>query len=539
MATYNSNYELAQEISARIGTEPIPFDSVHSLCLEIYRELGGAEEDFDSVYAILLATLPLIDTIADKVIDDSIITTAKTWSSSKINTQLSGKQDSLTAGEGIGISGSTITVVGKQDTINDLDTIRSGAALGATALQSVPSEYITDSELATELSGYTTVSDFNTGLAGKQDTLIAGANISISGNTISATDTTYQASDFDIKDLSDSTGLRNAWSGKQDTLTAGSGINISGNTISTIALTPTAGYNYATKYIDDDTDLEGTNVATGNFSNWAEGSKTTATSTYGGNHAEGYSTSSTGEYASHSEGYFTEATGAAAHAEGHGGSSRHNVASGDGSHVEGTYTLATAQGAHAEGYGGVSSPNTASGAGSHAEGCGTTAQNQSEHAEGANNLSHKASNSWGNAGNTLHSIGDSGTMDVKNNAVEVMQNADMYIKGIGGYQGTDTKVQNASIKTVQDVINGKQNTLTAGTNITISGNTISATDTTYSAGSGITISGNSVSVDSSLLSEINGKQDELTAGTNITISGSTISATYQTASTAEIEALFV
>jgi hypothetical protein len=65
----------------------------------------------------------------------------------------------------------------------------------------------------------------------------------------------------------------------------------------------------------------------------------------------------------------------------------------------------------------------------------------------------------------------------------------MYTKGFGGYQGTDTKVQNASIKTVQDVINGKQ--------------------------------------------------DELTAGTNITISGTTISATYEVASTAEIEALFV
>lgn len=35
----------------------------------------------------------------------------------------------------------------KQDTISDLDTIRSGATLGATALQSVPSEYVTETEL--------------------------------------------------------------------------------------------------------------------------------------------------------------------------------------------------------------------------------------------------------------------------------------------------------------------------------------------------------------------------------------------------------
>lgn len=36
----------------------------------------------------------------------------------------------------------------KQDTISDLDTIRSGATLGATALQAVPSEYVTETELS-------------------------------------------------------------------------------------------------------------------------------------------------------------------------------------------------------------------------------------------------------------------------------------------------------------------------------------------------------------------------------------------------------
>ena len=38
-------------------------------------------------------------------------------------------------------------VAKKQDTISDLDTIRSGAAAGATALQSVPNEYMTEAEL--------------------------------------------------------------------------------------------------------------------------------------------------------------------------------------------------------------------------------------------------------------------------------------------------------------------------------------------------------------------------------------------------------
>lgn len=60
MANYDSNYEIAQEISARIGNSPIPFDSVYSICLKIYNELGGEPAEFDSVYSILLGILPLI-----------------------------------------------------------------------------------------------------------------------------------------------------------------------------------------------------------------------------------------------------------------------------------------------------------------------------------------------------------------------------------------------------------------------------------------------------------------------------------------------
>lgn len=53
-------------------------------------------------------------------------------------------------------------------------------------------------------------------IAGKQDALTAGENIQINWNVISATDTTYTAADFDIKDLADSSHLRDYWSGKQD-----------------------------------------------------------------------------------------------------------------------------------------------------------------------------------------------------------------------------------------------------------------------------------------------------------------------------------
>ena len=92
MANYDSNYAIAQEISARIGVSPIPFDSVYSIALEIYNELGGEPAEFDSVYSILLGILPLVEGgVASKIIDDNVITTAKTWSSSKINSERSGK----------------------------------------------------------------------------------------------------------------------------------------------------------------------------------------------------------------------------------------------------------------------------------------------------------------------------------------------------------------------------------------------------------------------------------------------------------------
>lgn len=47
-------------------------------------------------------------------------------------------------------------ISGKQDVINDLATIREGASKGATALQSIPAEYVTESELTAK--GYATTS---------------------------------------------------------------------------------------------------------------------------------------------------------------------------------------------------------------------------------------------------------------------------------------------------------------------------------------------------------------------------------------------
>ena len=115
--------------------------------------------------------------------DDTVSMSNKAVQSKAVKTALDGKQDSLVSGiniktingksilgEGdITIEGGSNIVVDtemsststnpvqnkvvyselqkKQGTINDLADIRSGAALGKTALQSIPSEYITENEL--------------------------------------------------------------------------------------------------------------------------------------------------------------------------------------------------------------------------------------------------------------------------------------------------------------------------------------------------------------------------------------------------------
>ena len=77
----------------------------------------------------------------------------------------------------------------KQDVISDLDTIRSGAAKGATALQSVPSEYATEQWVNEQgflkehqdISNLATKSELNE----KQDTLVSGTNIkTINGTSL-------------------------------------------------------------------------------------------------------------------------------------------------------------------------------------------------------------------------------------------------------------------------------------------------------------------------------------------------------------------
>lgn len=83
------------------------------------------------------------------------------------------------------------------------------------------------------------------------------------------------------------------------------------------------------------------------------------------------------------------------------------------------------------------------------------------------------------------------------------------LENTSDYQ-TGTEVESA----ISAAIAGKQDTLTAGNNITISNNTISATDTTYTAGTGLDLTDTTFSVDTATIATQQDVSNEATAREN-------------------------
>ena len=194
-------------------------------------------------------------------------------------------------------------------------------------------------------------------------------------------------------------------------------------------------------------------TASGKWSH-AEGEKTKSIGL--ASHAEGLQTVAEGQ-ASHAEGRYTYAKGVQSHAEGYGqqdGSTgafgayshsegQYTTAYGNKSHSEGTETKASADSAHAEGL-----RTTANGMYSHAEGSYTITNNDAEHASGQYNVSIPKTADNTTAEATQFSIGIGSKEIGRKNAVEVKQNGDVYITGIGGFDG----VNYDNAKSVQETI---------------------------------------------------------------------------------------
>lgn len=128
---------------------------------------------------------------------------------------------------------------------------------------------------------------------------------------------------------------------------------------------------------------------------------------------------------------FSAAIGSASHVEGTGNIAPKAYATLEGldtgatasfvngaNHAEGAGNLAGAAASHAEGIRNEIGDNAYA---SHAEGIKNTTQNRAEHASGQYNKSNKATDTFGDAGNTLFSVG-CGTSDTdRKNAFEIMQ----------------------------------------------------------------------------------------------------------------------
>lgn len=193
------------------------------------------------------------------------------------------------------------------------------------------------------------------------------------------------------------------------------------------------------------------------YASHAEGKRTKASGE--NSHSEGEATVSSGNW-SHAEGFRTIAIGRASHIEGERGNQKIPVgdsamvslleqqdsgkAIGNHSHVEGVDCTAVGSSSHVGGYRSVTY-----GGNSFAHGQDVVTRNGSEVAFGRNNRSHQYDASkFGDPKNTLFSVGMSGNYNTKKNAIEIMQNGDAYLNGIGGYDEENID----SSKTVQEVI---------------------------------------------------------------------------------------
>ena len=276
--------DIANEIMQEVDIFAVPFNDLYETCLSVYLDMGYNVGDFDEVYAIIQSTPNLNDNVETFVIsndsNEKVITVDNNgdfylkgvggYDGKNTNTEdsnikplqdvINEKQEALVAGDNIQI---TDNIISATDT-----TYIAGDNI-----------QINDNTISATDTTYTAGDNIqinNNVISATDTTYTAGNNIQINNNVISATDTTYAASDFDIKDLTDSTGLRSKWDNKQNALTAGNNIDITNNVITSKGYT----YNNGTITTDGSVTVNGSATVTGKIT------ATNATShnlVYGGN----------------------------------------------------------------------------------------------------------------------------------------------------------------------------------------------------------------------------------------------------------------
>ena len=295
-----------------------------------------------------------IITDAEEINISDYYTSAQTQSA--INAAVSGKADSSAVTQEI-----SAAVSGKVDT-NAFNTYSAATNARLAEDEEVTAAAFNDFNEA--LSGKADTSAVTAALSGKQDTLIAGDNITISGNVISA-------------------------EGGGKAVNAGTNISITtGETADTINCTLPISAGTGSQSIIAATQPNYPNEATANGAIALNGYGFHRTLATGVNSlAQGNDTHAQGE-CSHAEGSISYAIGYASHSEGNS-----------------TYAMTDY---------------------SHAEGASTKTTNKYEHASGLHNISVSASTTFGDSGNTLFSVGN-GALNNKHNAFEIRQDGSILI----------------------------------------------------------------------------------------------------------------
>jgi hypothetical protein len=341
----------------------------------------------------------------------------------------------------------------------------------------------------------TGVVDLSSEFSGKQDTLSAGTGIEISGNVISAT---------------------GGGGGGGKAIEAGRGISVTtGETADTVS------FNLP---ISAGTGMNSLVIASNNYNLSNRATTDGAVALNGTNYHPTYARGVN----SLAEGEDTYAIGESSHAEGHATSALTYY-----SHAEGDHTTAGkntgasynwTNGCHAEGY-----YTKALGSYSHTEGYSTNANNQSEHASGQFNNSVSGSSTFGDSGNTLFSVGNGTSTSARHNAFEIRQNGDIYITlndqdvklqdQLGG--GGSSYTAGDGIDITNDVISVTGKADTSAVTEVSDALTAHTADTTIHVTSTEKATWNAKSDFSGSYNDLTNK---LSAGTNITIVDNVISA---------------
>ena len=391
---------------------------------------------------------------------------------------------------------------------------------------------------------YYTKSETDSLLTGKQDVLEAGENISIIGDTISATDTTYTAgSGLDLTGTEFSVDTSTI----QSKLTAGNNISINGNTISATDTTYTAGSGLdltGTEFSIDNTVALKTDLPTVNNATLTVQKNGTDVATFTANSASDVTANITvptdTAQLTNTAGYQT-----ASDVQSLISGKQNTLTPGTNIQISNDVISAT-------------DTTYSAGNGLNLTGATFSADTdilQTKLTPGSNiQISNGVISSDGptySAGTGLDLTGNvfsidntvalksdiptisTATLTIQRNGTDVTTfstndpnpvTANILVPTNNAQLTNGAGYQTAS--DVQSLITGKQDVLTPGNNIQINGNTISATDTKYSAGSGLNLTGTVFSADTSVLAtqtDLAGKQDSLTAGTNIDITSNTIS----------------